>query len=150
MSQDRFFAMSTRRKRSFRAGIWKSLPESVSVFFTILTGNTKTLISPFVLIGRWYDEQNCLSTVSFQVFISSNKFGSAFTLSHNPLPTRVSSFDPPSQRKLEVVELGCRLLNLSIKMNSPTEAQIVLVASSEEAHSRHHTALMEPMFRAFL
>lgn len=62
----------TRRKRSFRAGIWKSLPDSVSVFFPILTGNTKTLISPFVLIGKWYDEQNCLSTVSFQIFISSN------------------------------------------------------------------------------
>lgn len=113
MSQDGFFAMSTRRKRSFRAGIWKSLPESVSVFFTILTGNTRRLISPFVLIGRWYDEQNCLSTVSFHIFISSNKFGSAFTLSHNLLPTRVSSFDPPSRRKLEIVELGYRLRNLS-------------------------------------
>lgn len=70
-------------------------------------------MSPFVLIGGWYDEQNCLSTVSFHIVISSNKFGSAFTPSHNLLPTRVSSFDPPSPRKLEIVELGCRLRNLS-------------------------------------
>lgn len=126
MSQDGFLAMSTWRKRSFRAGIWKSLLESVSVFFPILTGNTKRLISSSVLIGWWCDEQNCLSTVSFQIFISSNKFGSAFTLSHNLLPTRISSLDPPSGKKLEIIELGWRLLNLSSKMNSPAEAQIVL------------------------
>lgn len=83
------------------------------------------LVSPFVFIGRWYDEQNFLSTVSFQIFISSNKFGSVSTLPHNLLSTAVSSFDPQSRRKLEIVELGCRLLNLlTIKMNSPQRQKL--------------------------
>lgn len=82
------------------------------MFFSILTGNGETSFY-FCIYGRWYNVQNFLSTVSFQIFISSNKFGSASILPHNLLSTAVSSFDPHSWRKPKIVQLGCRLLNLS-------------------------------------
>lgn len=52
----------------------------------------------------------CPFYCNFQI---SNKFGSAFTLSHNLLSTATTFFAQPSQRKPEVVGLECQLLNSS-------------------------------------
>lgn len=72
MSRDAFLAISRQKKKKALLPSWdfKSLPERVSVFSSIITGNVNRLVSP-------EHRKNFLYTISFPLFIPSNKLISA-------------------------------------------------------------------------
>lgn len=93
----------------------------------------------FSIYIYWQTAQ-CARRPFYCNFQISNKFGSVFTLPHNPLSTAPVFFAQPFQRKPEIVGLECQLLNSSASQGEHP-CRSANCAHSEQSGSSVGTAL---------
>lgn len=93
----------------------------------------------FSIYIYWQTAQ-CARRPFYCNFQISNKFGSVFTLPHNPLSTAPVFFAQPFQRKPEIVGLECQLLNSSASQGEHP-CRNANCAHSEQSGSSVGTAL---------
>lgn len=137
MSQDGFLAMLARRQHLLQS-------------WDIHHLNKEYEETGFSIYIYWQTAQ-CARRPFYCNFQISNKFGSVFTLPHNPLSTAPVFFAQPFQRKPEIVGLECQLLNLSGSQGEhPCRVQNVHIVSSRGAPCRYCIVLMKLALRAFL